>query len=121
MASVLESEQVSTQLQGDFGKLWAQLVAKAWTDDKLRERLMSDPQSVMEENGLPVPPGLEVRVVQNTEGVIYLPLPPKPSPAELSEEDLSQAVAGTRPIGGACGNDTCSVTYFPLRPQAPTR
>jgi len=123
MASVLESHQVSTHLQEDFAKLWAQLVAKAWTDDKLRERLISDPQTVLEENGLSVPPGLEVRIVENTEGIIYLPLPPKPSPAELSDEDLSQAVAGTRPppIGGACGNDTCCATYFPLRPQAPTR
>jgi hypothetical protein len=100
--------------EGDFNKLWAKLVAKAWDDDQLRERLVSDPKSVMEENGLPVPPDVDVRIVQNTESVIYLPLAKKPL-ADLSEEDLNMAVARSRPIGGHCGNDTCSVTYFPLR------
>ena len=115
----MASKNESATPQGDFNKLWAQLVAKAWVDDKLRERLVADPMTVMEENGLAVPPGMQVRIVQNTPGVIHLPLPPKPLPAELSEEDLSQAVVGLRPIGGYCGNDTCSVTYFPLRGQPP--
>lgn len=107
------SKDKSAIPQGDFNKLWAQLVAKAWADDSLRKRLLSDPKTVMAEHGLPSPPGLEVKIVQNTEGVIYLPLAAKPSSAELSEEDLSQVAAGR--LGGRCGgNDTCSVTYFPL-------
>ncbi len=113
----MESKGPSATPQGDFTKLWGQLVAKAWSDDELRKRLVSDPMTVMEEHGLPVPPGVQVKIVENTEGVIYLPLAAKPSQAELSEEDLSQGVAGgqRRPIGGACGADTCSVTYFPMR------
>jgi len=114
-----ESEAATPQ--GDFNKLWSQLVAKAWADEKLRERLLSDPMTVMEEHGLRIPPGIQVKIVQNTTGVIHLPLPPKPTPAEISEEDLSQAVTGARPIGGSCGNDTCSVSYFPIRSQAPRR
>jgi nitrile hydratase alpha subunit len=100
--------------EGDFNRQWAELVAKAWADDGLRERLVSDPKAVMEEHGLPVPPDIDVRIVQNTENVIYLPLAKNPL-GDLSEEDLNQVVANARPIGGYCGNDTCSVTYFPLR------
>jgi len=103
--------------QGDFNQQWARLVAKAWSDDSLRQRLISDPRSVMEENGLPVPPGKEVRVVENSENVIYLPLAAKPSQAELSEEELSLASGrGTFSAG-----DTCSVTYFPSRAEGPDR
>jgi hypothetical protein len=119
LADLMMSESEAATPQGDFSKLWSQLVAKAWADEKLRERLLSDPMTVMEEHGLCVPPGIQVKIVQNTAGVIHLPLPPKPTPAEISEEDLSQAVTGARPIGGACGNDTCSVSYFPIRSQAP--
>jgi len=121
MASNAGSSPSQGTPQGDFTQLWSQLVAKAWSDDALRQRLVSDPKSVMEENGLPIPPGVDVRVVENTENVVYLPLAAKPSQAELSEEDLSLAVGRGRPIGGACGNDTCSVTYFPLRPEPPQR
>jgi hypothetical protein len=101
----------AVQPQGDFHKLWSQLVAKAWVDDSLRQRLLHDPKSIMEEHGLPIPPGMEVKVVQNTEHVIYLPIAVKPPAADLSEEDLSKASTHAT----ACGNDTCSVTYFPVR------
>lgn len=101
--------------EGDFNTMWAKLVAKAWDDEDLKRRLLDDPRSVMEENGLPIPPGMNVKVVQNDESTIYLPLAEKPALAELSEDDFSMARAANRPIGGYCGNDTCSVTYFPLR------
>lgn len=83
---------------------WGQLVAKSWEDDKLRDRLLSDASGVLREHGIQVPPGVEVKVVQNTANVIHLPMPPKPSNDEISEEELA-AVAGGRA-------QTCSVTYF---------
>jgi hypothetical protein len=106
-----------TEPEGDFNSLWAQLVARAWNDDELKQRLLDDPKSVMEEYGLPVPPGVNVKVVQNTDDTIYLPLAQKPTLSELSEEDFGQAALANRPIGGYCGKDTCSVTYFPLRAE----
>jgi hypothetical protein len=116
MASGAGSSSSQGTPQGDFNQQWSRLVAKAWSDDSLRQRLLSDPRSVMEENGLPIPPGKEVRIVENSENVIYLPLAAKPSQAELSEEELSLATGrGTFSAG-----DTCSVTYFPSsRPGTP--
>jgi hypothetical protein len=52
---------------------------------------------------------VQVRVVENTESVVYLSIPAKPSEAELSEVDLDVVAHGIR------GNDSCSVTYFPMR------
>jgi hypothetical protein len=88
----------------DWQQKWGALVAKSWEDDKLRDRLMKDAGAVLKENGIEIPPGVEVKVVQNTNNVIHLPMPPKPSSDEISEEELA-AVAGGRA-------QTCSVTYF---------
>jgi hypothetical protein len=93
----------------DLNKKWGKLVAKSWTDNKLRARLKDEPHAVLAEHGMTVPPGVQVRVVENTESVVYLPIPAKPSEAELSEVDLDVMARGIR------GNDSCSVTYFPAR------
>jgi Nitrile hydratase, alpha chain len=74
-------------------KQWAQIVAKAWSDDKFKQRLLADPVAVLKEHGLNSPPGLQVKVVENTDQVLYLTLPAKPS-GELSEADLEQVAGG---------------------------
>jgi len=92
----------------DRHKQWGQFVAKVWTDDKLRARLLSDPKAVLQEHGLPIPPpDVQIKVVENTDQVVHLTLPAKPSKEELSEEDLARAAGGIR------GNDICSTTYIP--------
>src|SRR5207249_6970047 len=60
-------------------KRWSQLVAQAWTDDNLKRRLLENPASVLREHGIPVPAGVEVKVVENTDKVTYLTLPAKPA------------------------------------------
>jgi hypothetical protein len=91
----------------DFNKLWGKLVAQSWADQTLRKRLISDPSAVMKEHGLPVPPGVQVKIVENTASVVYLPIPAKPSQSELSEAELNLMARAI------VGNDSCSVTYFP--------
>ncbi len=44
---------------------------------------------------MPLPPGVEVRVVESTPNVWYYILPPKPAGDELSDEKLDQVVGGT--------------------------
>lgn len=78
-------------------KVLSKLVAKAWLDEKFKKRLISDTVKVLEENGLTLPSGAQVRVNENTsstlastdvnlntDGVYEIPLPPKPS--ELTDE-----------------------------------
>lgn len=82
--------------------LWSQIVARAWCDGGFLQRLLSDPQNVLAENGMEVPDGTEVKVVEGaevrvgepTDGVRYFSLPFKP-PEDLTDEDLvGGAVAG---------------------------
>lgn len=76
----------------DQHKRYAQIVAKAWADETFMARLLQEPAQVLCEYGIPVPDGVEVRAVQNTNSVIHLVLPARPD-AELSEEHL-QKVSG---------------------------
>ncbi len=84
-------------------KKWAQLVARAWTDDKLRHRLLDAPEAVLREHGIDVPAGVEMRVVENTPKVTYLTLPLKPAldVTQLSFNQLA-GIAGLFTTTGAC-------------------
>ncbi|WP_224413203.1 hypothetical protein [Oscillatoria salina] len=81
----------------------SQLIARAWLDSDLNERLIADPRRTLEEEGIEIPEGVEVNIDQSTynwsigsEGsnvVWRIPLPPKP--ADISEEQLSAWTRGT--------------------------
>lgn len=77
----------------EWDKKVGQMTAKAWTDAAFKTRLLSDPAAVMKEYGLEVPAGVRIKIVEDTDTLCHLSLPPKPSGKELSEEDLA-AVAG---------------------------
>jgi Nitrile hydratase, alpha chain len=75
--------------------LWSQLVARAWQDEAFKKRLLADPAGVLKAHGLEVPPGVQVRLMEDTEQVIHLALPRKPDvKGELSEEDLTRIAGG---------------------------
>jgi Nitrile hydratase, alpha chain len=81
-----------------FQAKWEMLVADAWDDEQLKQRLISDPVTVLRERGIRVPQGLQIRVVEDTDAVEHLVLPGEPPEDELSYEHL-QAVAGGRSDG----------------------
>jgi hypothetical protein len=60
------------EARGPFG----QLVQRATEDTALRQRLLQAPKQVMAEAGVTLPEGLEVEIVENTDKVIHLVLPP---------------------------------------------
>jgi hypothetical protein len=87
----------------EYAKQYGQLVARAWGDQAFKRRLLADPAAVLAEQGIPVPPGVEVRAVENTDRVLYLTLPPGPSD-ELSDEQLDAVAGGdTAGTGGTIG------------------
>src|ERR1700681_3664427 len=92
-------------------KRWARVVAQAWADENFKKRLADNPAAVLRENGFNVPAGVDVRIVENTDKVAYLTLPPKPAAdaGELNSEQLANVV------GGFCCCSTC-VTATPTQP-----
>lgn len=84
----------------DSKQKWTDIVTKAWADEQFKQRLLADPASVLKENGVTVPAGLTVNVIENTDVVYNLILPLKPRQAtELTEDELENIAAG-RTAGG---------------------
>ena len=86
-----------------------QLIARASMDDGFRRNLVSDPAAALEDIGLKVPSGYEVRVMENTGNIFHLVLPQKPTSDELSDEALAEISAGlcmsfVKKVGGAIGD-----------------
>ena len=93
--------------------VWGQIVARAWCDEDLMERLRSDPRAVLAEHDLDVPPGTQVEVVLGTEvkvddtdTVRRFILPASPS-HELMEEDLAGGAVAYCAACGRCGACGC--------------
>lgn len=72
MSEITEEELIRRQ---------AELLQRVWEDDALKARLKADPCAVLTEMGIPVPEGVELRVVEDTETIKHLPLPPFVGPA----------------------------------------
>ena len=63
-------------------KKMAKVIAKAWSDESFKEMLFSDPKAVLESQGVTVPQGLEIKVVEQTKDCVYVIIPFKPEDAE---------------------------------------
>jgi hypothetical protein len=73
-------------------KAWNKVIARAWSDQLFKERLLRDPAKALKENGIKVPEGEAVKVVENTPKMVHLVLPARPD--ELSDEELDQVAGG---------------------------
>lgn len=93
------------QLQ-ELARQNAQFMARVWSDESFKQRLISDPKGVLWEQGVSVPEGVELRVVENSDRVVHLVLPPKPTD-ELNDEQLETVAGGnclgTFATGGSLG------------------
>ena len=77
----------------EFQKAYGKVVAKAWADPDFKAKLLADPKTVLKENGLAIPDDVEFRIVENTDKIVHLNLPPEPT-GQLSEEELEKVAGG---------------------------
>ena len=73
------------------GKNYAKLIAKAWSDESFKERLLSDSRAVLEAEGISVPPGVNVKVVEQTDTQFFMVIPKKPEGGDLMLADVRNA------------------------------
>ena len=97
----------------DFAKKYGQLVARAWSDPAFKKRLVSDPAGAAKEYDIQIPAGMEIKVVEDTETVRHVILPPRPSAQDLSDEQLEQVA------GGGCTACGATVMAAPTAPPSP--
>ena len=83
----------------------AQLFAACWKDEALKARFMTDPKAVLAEYDMPVPDGIDVKVVENADDRVHITLPAPPAgDGDLSDDELSNAAGG---CGETWGMPTC--------------
>lgn len=74
-------------------KKFAKLIAKCWADEEFKEKFMKNPAKVLKDEGVEYPKGMKFKVVENTDKMAYIIIPPKPT-QELSDEQLDKAAGG---------------------------
>ncbi|MFC1579770.1 NHLP leader peptide family RiPP precursor [Thermodesulfobacteriota bacterium] len=91
--------------QNEQAKQWAKVVAKAWADEDYKQRLMADPVSLLAEEGIEVPEGVQLKVVEATDKQAWMVLPPKPETGKIEEGKERLAAGGGWYFtwAGACG------------------
>src|SRR3954464_9530728 len=112
-----------------FVKSYPQILTNAWSDDTFKQRLQSDPKSVLSEYGLEVPASATVDIVTSTQGegdlddqvqiweqgentgsyTLYVPEVPQVEEGELSEAELD-SVSGAGETYCCCCSPSCTCT-----------
>src|SRR5690349_14313704 len=60
-------------------KKYSQIIAKAWSDESFKDRLITDPHEVLKEHGIAAPAGTQIKVIQDTDDTKHFILPSKPA------------------------------------------
>lgn len=74
------------------GRAAADLYARALTDADFKAQLMADAPSVLRAEGVDVPEGMNIKVVENSPSMYYIVLP---DPESVSDEVLAAASGGS--------------------------
>jgi Nitrile hydratase, alpha chain len=64
---------------------WQKIIVKAWMDDAYKRELLADPTARLKKEGVEIPKGVVIRIVEDTEKLQHLVLPRKPTSEELTE------------------------------------
>lgn len=82
------------------------IIAKCWEDEEFKKRLMAAPNDVLRAEGVRIPEGITVKVVEDTDTQVHLVLPC--SRSKLFDADLdavSGGWSGPLPINAWCKQD----------------
>jgi len=80
--------------ENDTAPDFAKIIAKAWRDRAFKAELIANPAAALKAEGIDVPAGMAVTVLENTDKQLHLVLPPVPTDDELSDEALDSVAGG---------------------------
>ena len=66
-------------VQTENKKKLARVIAKAWVDEDYKKRLFAEPAAVLKAEGIEVPKGTKLRVIEDAPGEQTIVVPPAPS------------------------------------------
>jgi hypothetical protein len=82
-----------SQTMPDNDTAIGKIIAKAWRDPAFKAELIANPAAALKAEGVDVPDGMAVTVLENSDNQFHLVLPPVPT-GELSDEALVVVAAG---------------------------
>jgi Nitrile hydratase, alpha chain len=99
--------------QEEQAKKMGSVVAKCWSDESFKKRLLADPAATLKAEGVKfeLPVGMTLKAVENTDNVYHIIIPPKP--AELSDEQLDKVAGGFSSAGAGVCQPAPMPTIFP--------
>ena len=77
----------------DRNKRHARIVARAWSDDDFKSRLLKDATKVFKEEGVKVPRGVKVKAIENSAKTVHFVIPAKPK-KKLTEKQIAKNKMG---------------------------
>ncbi|MBQ72057.1 MAG: NHLP leader peptide family natural product precursor [Planctomycetaceae bacterium] len=73
----------------------AQLFVACWKDEALRARFIADPKAVLNERGIPISDKIDIKVVENADDCVHIPLPASPNKSmDITDDELANAAGG---------------------------
>lgn len=75
-------------------KKLGQIISKAWEDEAFKRRLLANATEVLKEEGVTVPEGLKIKVIENSEKTYHVVIPLKPESKALSVQELYSMSGG---------------------------
>ena len=104
-----------TKDREEQSKKLGSVIKKAWDDEAFMARLLEDATTVLSEEGIQIPDGLQVKAVQHAEKLTYLLVPPKPSSAirdtELATISGGESVSSDKSYEWHSVIDFCNVFW----------
>jgi len=91
-ASIAAISERTRMNQVEKSKQIQQIIAKCWSDESFKQKVLADPTAILKAEGVSLPEGVSVATLENTDKVLYLVIPAKPT--ELSDEDLDKVAGG---------------------------
>jgi hypothetical protein len=73
---------------------YGNLVARAWSDPAFTAQLLADPITALNAMNASMPSGVRVKVVENTEDLVHIVLPPHPADVDLISDESLEKVNG---------------------------